>query len=69
MNRAEELAKQAQERAEACRKTTPVRTLSGGTDECVIRGKTSDDMPGKGHGATPEQWPDGACGCGNWSRR
>ena len=63
MNRAEELARQARERADACRKEAhkkPVVSESSG----IINAQSAGDIPGKGCGATPEQWPDGACGCG-----
>lgn len=61
MTRIEELAKQAQERAEACQKAPSCKGMPQEEEEGPV--------PGKGHGATPEQWPDGACGCAAWGSR
>ncbi len=65
VNRAEELAKQAQERAAAYQQAARCKVMqSDEADGGILNAQTSGDFPGKGHGATPEQWPDGACGCG-----
>ncbi len=70
MSKTEELAKQAEARAAAyqqeARCKVPVQEDAG---EGFLNAQTAGDFPGKGHGATPEQWPDGACGCGFWGSR
>ena len=65
MNRAEELAREAQERAAAYQAAAACKVMPQETGS----GTDGENIPGKGHGATPEQWPDGACGCGFWGSR
>ena len=66
MGKTEELAKQAEARAAAYQQEAPLQEDAG---EGVLNAQTAGNFPGKGHGATPEQWPDGACGCGFWGSR
>ena len=65
MNRAEVLARQAQERALSCQKDVSGKGLHKWAEKEGIQDKLSAaEQSGAGHGATEEQWPDGACGCG-----
>ena len=69
MSRAEELAKQAEARAAAYRQAADCRVRQFDENGGILNAQSPEDFPGRGHGATPEQWPDGACGCGNWGSR
>ena len=65
MNRAEELARQAQERAQSCRMDAAEKGLQEWAEkEGLLDRLAAAEQAAAGHGATEEQWPDGACGCG-----
>ena len=69
MGKMEELAKQAEARAAAYQQEALCKRALGADDGGILNAQSPEDFPGRGHGATPEQWPDGACGCGNWGSR
>ena len=65
MNRTEELARQAQERALSCQTDASIKGLKKWAEkEGILDRVAAEERAGAGHGATEEQWPDSACGCG-----
>ncbi len=65
VNRAEELVRQAKERALSCQTDASGKGLQKWAEKEGIQDRLSAaEQAGAGHGATEEQWPDGACGCG-----
>lgn len=67
MDKVEELARQAEERAAEYQKDAVCKVRQEKGE--IVNARTGGDVPGKGKGATAEQWPDGACGCGTWGSR